>query len=385
VSRLPWVLWGLFAVTAAACAGLVFAESGDQDEALAGVFAGYATVGALITSRQPRNTVGWLLMAIALAFVVESLADAYVASSATFAREYVGWLAGWLTYVWMAILAVFLPLVFPTGRLLGPRWRPVAWLGGGALVATIAGVAFKPGDLNLSAPVDNPLGVRAAEDVVAASWVLGNVLVLIAFVLACASLVLRFRRAHGVEREQIKWFALVGLLVTAALLLAMFEVLFPGGWRLAVGTVGWNAFLVLAILGVPAAVGIAILRHGLYDIDVVIRRTLVYSALTATLAAGYLICVLLTQLVIGADSSLTVAVSTLAMAALFRPALARIQALVDRRFYRRRYDARQTLEQFGSRLRDELDLEALGSDLRGVVRDTMQPAHVSLWLRGTPR
>jgi hypothetical protein len=196
-----------------------------------------------------------------------------------------------------------------------------------------------------------------------------------------AGLVVRLRRSHGVERLQLKWVAYVGSLTLSALLLAAVSLAFRGPVVDPIGTVGWGVFLLLVVFGLPSAVGASILRHRLYDIDVVINRTLVYGALTATLGATYLGLVLLVGLTVG-RSNVAIAVSTLAVAALFRPARARIQAAVDRRFYRRRYDAGQTLEAFGARLRDELDLDALRGEIASVVGETVQPARVSLWLRG---
>jgi hypothetical protein len=382
VKRLAWGLWALFVLLGLASIAIVVGADGDDDEAPSIFLIGYVTVGAMIASHDAGNLVGWLLLAVGTAWAVSSFGEAYMLLADAPARGVIGLAAQSSWYAWFTLTGIALPLLFPTGRLLSPRWRPVAWLTAGALAFSIVGAGLRPGKLDLSVPVTNPLAASGVlADVAGVVLLIGNLLAALAFALAAVSLVLRIKRSRGTERAQLKWFALVALLATTSLALAMFDLLFESRWTSVVGALGWNGFLLLAIFGIPAATGIAILRHGLYDIDVVIRRTLVYGGLTATLAAGYLGCVLLAQLVIGAESSFAIALSTLAMAGLFRPALAWIQALVDRRFYRRRYDARQTLEAFGGRLRHELDLEALGADLRGVVRETMQPASVSLWLR----
>jgi hypothetical protein len=207
---------------------------------------------------------------------------------------------------------------------------------------------------------------------------------ILCFFVALAALVVRYRRADALDRAQLRWVALGG-----AVFLAIYIVTLPLPSTLGTSDDSTAANLITAVSqaafgALPIAIGYAILRHRLYDIDVVVNRTLVYGALTATLAAAYLGCVLLLQLLLGGitgDSGLAVAGSTLAVAALFRPARARIQAAVDRRFFRRKYDAQRTLEAFSSRLRDEVDLRALSSELGAVVRETLQPAHLSLWLR----
>ena len=380
-----WGLFGVYLALSAACVGFVVVQDASPDSLGALWFAGFAGAGVLIALRRPGNAVGWILLGTAIFFAFGEAAEAYVAADHP-GRLWVGWLSTFTTNVWFSLALIFLPLLFPDGHLPSPRWRAVVWLGVIQLLLGVVSGAFSPGELELrqSAGLENPLGVDGGLPELAgvASVFMGGV----AVVLAAASIVVRLRRARGVKRQQLKWFAYVGVLAAACLSVAVFVSAITGAesdGTYYVAVVCWLSGLALVGIGLPIATGLAILRHRLYDIDVVIRRTIVYGALTATLAATYLALVLLSGLTLG-SSNLAIAVSTLAVAALFRPALRRIQGAVDRRFYRRRYDAARTLEEFGTRLRDELDLETLGADLRGVVTDTMQPAHVSLWLRGGP-
>jgi hypothetical protein len=250
------------------------------------------------------------------------------------------------------------------------------------LALTTIGTALARGTLDVSAAtsIQNPVGIAAAGSVPATIADVANVGGLLAIALAVASLVVRFRRARGVERQQLKWFAFTGAIGALGVALAS-----AGGFGAEpLAIAGWFTALLALVIGIPTAAGMAIFRHRLYDIDVVINRTVVYGALTASLAAIYVGSILVLQLALNGvtgDSGLAVAGSTLAVAAAFGPARARIQQAVDRRFFRRRYDASRTLEDFSARLRDQVDLAALDAELRGVIAETMQPAHVSVWLR----
>jgi hypothetical protein len=392
---LAWSLFALFIAILLASFVLIAFGSGEGDVFFVVAIAGYAFVGALVAARQPANAIGWILLAIGIALSLGALVDANLLSRMAPARELSAWLSAWLWYVWLILAGIFLPLLFPNGRPLSRGWARVFWVGVAALVLSVVAAAFEPGRLDVDSPVPvhNPMGIGGpVGDVLPLAAGLGEVLAAMGVVLAAASLVVRFRRSRGVERQQLKWFAYIGLLAASGLALAMLADLSgtqsgeDGGsaWLEVVGAVGWFTALIAIVLGIPIATGMAILRHRLYDIDVVINRTLVYGALTATLAAAYLGSVLLLQLALSPlteDSGLAIAGSTLAVAALFRPARARIQELVDRRFFRSNYDASHTIERFGAHLRDEVELDALSAELRGVVRETMQPAHMSLWLR----
>jgi hypothetical protein len=340
-------------------------------------FVFYAVVGALIVRGRPRNPVGWLFCGIGVGTTAGNLLNAY--SGGASASTTAAWFAanGGVPVDVTVMLAVVL---FPTGHYLSRGWRRA---GTAVLVANAIGlvvVAFEPGPLSSNPRIRNPLGLDAVAGPLHALAAATPVVVAVTLLLPIAAAVARFRRSAGLERQQLKWLALAAAFsiatLGALLVLDGFVNLDTGTGQVVAGSL-----LGLVMAAPPAAAAMAILRHRLYDIDVVINRTLVYGALTVTLGATYLGLVLLVGLAVG-RSGFAVAVSTLAVAALFRPALRRIQAVVDRRFYRRRYDATQTLEAFSGRLRDQIDLDALSAELRAVTQQTVQPAHVSLWLRG---
>jgi hypothetical protein len=378
--RLAWGLFGLW-VALAVLATWYSVQMEDHFEVIFMVaLTVFAVVGAVVASRRPRNPIGWMLEATVLLSALTSVLIGYT-STADDPHNVAMWLDDWVGDVWIGIVVVGIPLLFPDGRLPSPRWRLPAWIATAAFAVGILGRALGDRVLDTEAPgtVHNPYALPgAAGDAAAAIATASVALYGAAAIFGLAGLVTRMRRSHGVERQQLKWFGYVVVLLLITLIVSAISLISHDLY--VVGVIGWSGFLILVTLGLPLAIGAAILRHRLYDIDVVINRTLVYGALTATLGGTYLALVLLIGLTLG-TSNLAIAISTLTVAALFRPARARIQAAVDRRFYRRRYDATRTLEAFGGRLRDEIDLDALQRELVSVVGETVQPAHASLWLR----
>jgi hypothetical protein len=364
-------------------------------------FLAFPLVGALVASRRPRNPIGWICLADGLLWILLSMTDSYsiygVAKPGSVPFPVaIGTLGNqWLWVPTVGLLGIYLLLLFPDGRLPSRRWRPLAWLSGAVLVLESLTEGLAPGPLENQGGVPNPFGLEGLP------WLADAALVLLPLLPLCilasaVSLVLRYRRSGGEQREQIKWIAfaasVAGLLYLIAIVSPFIFApeIVSGGGSLPPPPL-WVELLfsvaVLGFAGVPVAIGFAVLRYRLYDIDVVINRTLVYGSLTAMLTLIYFGGVATMQAIFRAitdqeeQPQLAIVVSTLVIALLFTPLRRRIQSFIDRRFYRRKYDAVKTLAAFSAKLRDETDLDALSDDLVGVVMETMQPSHISLWLR----
>ena len=359
----------------------------ERDAAVAVLVVSFSVVGALIVSHRPENTIGWVFCTAALCqglseFGLEYATYALITRSGSLplAAE-MSWLAEGIWAPGLGLILVFLPLLFPDGRPPSRRWRPVAWLGGLSIILIWVPISI------LIWPERGTALLRGGEPGgESPGWLLafaeaGFPLMLLTGLLAVISLFVRFHRARGGERQQIKWFASAAALTFAWIF--VFEQLLraEGGVLEAIAAVS----SLVVVPSIPIATGIAILRYRLYDIDLIINRTLVYGALTALLVAVYVGSIVVLQGLLraltGQESQLAIVASTLVVAALFNPLRRRIQSFIDRRFYRSKYDARKTLQTFSAKLREETDLEALNNELVRVVRETMQPTHVSLWLR----
>ena len=362
-------------------------------------FLAFPLVGALVAFRRPENSIGWILLADGLLWMILAVTESY--STYGIARPgsvpypvAIGTIGNqWLWVPTTGLLGIYLILLFPDGKLPSRRWRLLAWISGVVIFLQSAVEGLAPGPLENQGGVRNPFGIEALP------WLANAALILLPLLPLCilasaVSMVLRFRRSRGEVRQQIKWIAFVasfaGLLYLFALVSPMIfapEILNSGGSLPPIPI--WLELLfsvaVLGFAGIPLAIGFAVLKYRLYDIDVVINRTLVYGPLTAILVLVYLGGVVSLQYAFraltGQESQIAIVASTLAISALFNPLRKRVQAFVDRRFYRRKYDARITLAAFSAKLRDETDLVALNTELVSVVSKTMQPATVSLWLR----
>jgi hypothetical protein len=400
--RAAWLAWSVFALSLVLTAlGLLFLAL-NRSHPGAPVFefafrgtvmvASCSSVGVLIASRRPTHPIGWLFSGLGLLSGVHLFCGEYaiyalvVEGGTLLGGRVSAWIICWFWVPINALLA-FVALLFPDGKLPSPRWRPIGWLNGVMAVAGSFAAAFLPGTTPWIAAIDNPFGLERLRDI--KNLIDGSLEALSYGVLGVAgvvSLYVRYRHALRAERQQIKWLAYAGaVLLTGSILLYAGPDYLSGSWFRQVGFALW----VIGFVGLPVAIGIAIFKYRLYDIDILINRTLVYGALTVILVAVYFGGVTATQasfrVLTGQEQQpqLVIVASTLVIAALFNPLRRRIQSFIDRRFYRKKYDARKTLEAFSAKLRDETDLRALNDELVGVVKETIQPAHVSLWLRSS--
>ena len=351
------------------------------------VVLGFVALGLLVANRRPRNPVGWIIASASLT----ALASDFVESYAVYALitdpgsipggEVMAWVSNWMFIPVIFAAPAMLFLLFPDGNLLSRRWRPVFWIVILTTCAAMTSSILQP--VMSDAPFDgvmNPLFADPPRALLAPLSYIGWPGMAASFLVAALAMIVRLRRSRGAERQQLKWLA------AAAAVLPLASAAGVASYYLGYESIA-GLLAACSILPIFLAAGYAVLRYRLYDIDVVINRTLVYGSLSATLVALYFGGMATTQLVFRTltgqeqQPQPAVVISTLAIAALFGPLRRRIQSFIDRRFYRSKYDASKTLSAFTARLRDETNLDTLGGDLTSVVRETMQPAHVSLWLK----
>jgi hypothetical protein len=378
----------LVAIAALRLSGAVVAEA----SLLVAVVTMFAITGVVLVVRRPGNAIGWLCLALAVTGTSAIAARAYATQALVTAPgtlpggAIAAWLAGWSATPTYLILTMFLPLLFPTGRPPSPRWRPLLWASFVCFAAFCAVAALTPGPLTGAPQFENPFGVALLGE---APAVLARGIVFVsqvALMFAClASIIVRYRHAAPTERQQLKWFTwafafMFFVLMLGSSLQGIFGVAVPQLW--------WEFVWPISITMLPIAIGIAVLRYRLYDIDVLINRTLVYGLTTGGIAATFFGGIVVLQTLLRpftTGSEIAVAASTLFTVALLQPLRARIQQAVDHRFYRSRYDAARTIDGFAEELRDEVDLDAVRAHLLGAVGQTMSPAHASLWLRERAR
>jgi hypothetical protein len=387
-----WLAWSAWAVSVLVSMLTLFFASRNEPSStswdtmlLPVVILAFSTVGALVASYRPENAIGWLFLSGAFCWTAGELALEYgvyaliTDPGALPAGAWAAWFGAWARGIGWFLIVTFLLLLFPAGRLPSSRWRPVLWAAVGLILLYTLSSWLSPesNDIRLRS-VPNPTGLELES--MGVLYELVNSVFPLLIVASGAAVIARFRRSRGDERQQLKWFTYAVTVMT---------VVFVFWFSLALaGLVAPSSLMYdVPIIGLPVATGIAVLKHRLYDIDIIINRTLVYGSLTAILAGIYFGGVTASQSLLRTLTGqerlpqLAVVASTLAIAALFNPLRRRLQSLIDRSFYRSKYDAAKTLEGFSKKLRDETDLQALSDDLVVVVRKTMQPAHVSLWLR----
>ena len=384
-----WRAWSIWAVSMALTATAISYDalhplpaklannSGNGLDMVVGLtfIVAFATVGALLAWKRPGNPIGWLLSGSGLAYALGGFGVLLI----HFPRTRT--LGNWLGWTWLLGLGlcVFVVLLFPAGSLPSRRWRPVAWAAGAGLAGWVLGNAFAPTIISADPPVPNPVGVTGAPGKIFTVMAGGSAALIAATGLAAVlSLVFRYRRAQAAERAQLRWLVYAGALIVAAVLAEMLteRIVGPG----ATATNLQNALGSGAAALVPVAIGIAVLRYRLYDIDRIISRTVAYAIVTGLLVGVYAGPVLLATQVLRLHTPVAVAAATLTAAALFNPVRRRVQSRVDRQFNRARYDADQIAAAFAARLKDTVDLGSVRDDLTGIVSRALEPAHVSVWI-----